>query len=281
MKINTRIAPSPTGHFHLGTARTAYFNWLAAKASGGKFILRIDDTDLSRNNIEAVNLIYASMKWLGLDWYNTFSQSDNYQLYRYYADALIKSNKAQVIDGGAIQLLDPILPAYWTDTIAGDIAITDQDIDVCSKLILIKSDGTPTYNFATVIDDYTHDINYIIRGTDHISNTPKQLAIIHGLGIKPPKYAHVGLLFMNKKKLSKRDPSSSLVDYMHYSPDAVLNFLLRLGWGPYKDDKSTAIITKDRAIQMFLSDGKMKSSNANIDLVKLDSFNRKYSNNAY
>ena len=300
MKYVTRIAPSPTGMFHLGTARTAYFNWLAAKASGGRMILRIDDTDMKRNDPAAIKVIYDAMDWLGLDDYTLVSsQSANLLYYRDIAAALVEHDLAYVEDG-AYWLKARDYPNYWTDDRAGPVKITKNDNDLINRLVLIRSDGIATYNFATVIDDIRTGVNYIIRGTDHTANTAKQVAIrsaiailmlrtrgidewLHG-HINPwimhPKYAHVGLITMNKKKLSKRDAAVSLLDYRDKGihPDAMLNFMLRLGWSPSDPnfDKKHSLITRDMAIDMFFKDGSMRNSPAGMDLLKLDWYDRRY-----
>jgi glutamyl/glutaminyl-tRNA synthetase len=291
MIYNTRIAPSPTGFMHIGTARTAYFNYLAAKASGGKFILRIDDTDQNRNNMDAVKVIFDSMKWLGLDYDNHFFQSVNKDdgLYNLYADMLIKNDLAYKDDGAIKLRLPNDLPDSWIDSVSGVIPITQKDRDVISDMILIRSDGWPTYHFSTVVDDITHNINFVIRGNDHTTNTAKHIAIYKQLqkcGVNYitdiPKYAHVGLIHKNKKKMSKRDKDSDptvLLSYYQdngYDPDAVLNFLARMGWGPTVDDKTTSILTKDDMTRLFLDGGAMRSAPSNFDMDKLNSFDRKY-----
>lgn len=284
---NTRIAPSPTGEMHLGTMRTAYFNWLAARASGGKFLVRIDDTDKERNQKAPAAAFFTAMGWFGLNWDEAFRQSEYTAFYMAFAFKLLDEKKAIKLPNGAIALHKPELPGVWHDEIAGAIAITATNYEqIDERLILLRGDehgNSPTYQLASVVDDWDHDINYIIRGTDHISNTSKQIAIWNALNkcfpdkAKPlPKFAHVGLLFKNGKKLSKRDSSFSLSNYTDYNPEAVLNFLLRLGWGPYEDNKANSLISKERAVEMFLTHGQMKNSQANIDEQKLKWFDKKY-----
>jgi len=296
--FNTRIAPSNTGFMHIGTARTAYFNYLAARASGGKFYLRIDDTDTDREIPCAVDVIINSLKWLGLDWDDEhFFQSRRGNHYNDWLVNLLMIRAAKVLDNGAIALVwQDYMPRTWIDSIAGEITVTDKEIEVIDGMILAKGGdklGQPIYHFASVVDDWEYGINYIIRGTDHISNTAKQLAIWAAMNkyadfsldespVPYPKFAHVGLIHKNKKKMSKRDgmvdPTIFMSYYQEngYDPDAVLNFLLRLGWGPTVDDKTTAILTRDSSLELFLSGGKMRSAPANFDMAKLDSFNRKY-----
>lgn len=284
-KLNTRIALSPTGYMHLGTARTAYFNWLAAKSTGGRFILRIDDTDQKRSDDKYVKDIIEGLDWLGLTPDEIVTQSDRLDDYFYAAKTLLDDHRAKELNG-AIVLRNPTIVAnMWYDQIMGDMTINDTDLDHMKNLVLIKSDRTPSYHFANVIDDIDLSINYVIRGQDHVKNTPKQMAIYNALEIPSfaPKYAHVGLIHKDKKKMSKRDGSFSILYYRDkgYDPDAVLNFLLRMGWGPNVDDKSTSIIDRKRAVEMFLKDGKMKASSANFDQNKLDSFDRKYKSSKY
>jgi len=281
MSFITRIAPSPTGDMHLGTARTAYFSWLAARSSGGEFILRIDDTDKNRSNNEYVKIIIETMNWLGLDYDRIYYQSKRLDRYHDVINLLIKNNFAQKLDDGAVSFNINnflIIRDYWVDNIAGRIKITDNDIKNINGLILLKQDGTPTYNFASVVDDIDFGVNYIIRGHDHISNTSKQALLFDALSHPIPQFAHVGLIHLKKKKLSKRDGSASMLYYKDkgYDPDAILNFMLRLGWGPTIDDKSTKLIDRDRALELFLSGGKMKNSPANMDINMLEAFDRKY-----
>jgi glutamyl-tRNA synthetase len=277
----TRFAPSPTGDFHLGSARTAYFNWLAARASGGKFLLRIDDTDLARNSDAAVDMIFTAMDWLGLDYDGVYRQSHRLDRYRAVADELIASGRATVADNGAVLLNVPVDTAVgFRDTIAGVAKINDKmivDMDV-TRQVLIKGDGMPTYHFASVVDDIDLDINWVIRGIDHFTNTFRHSTLHVALDTPIPIYSHVGLIMKDKKKLSKRDAASSLLGYRDagYDRDAVLNFILRMGWGPSVDDKTTAVLDRNDALRLFLTGGKMKSSPANFDQVKLDSFDRKY-----
>jgi len=213
--FNTRIAPSPTGDMHMGTARTAYFNWLAARATDGKFILRIDDTDIARNDQSKVDDILKVMDWLSLDYDMLVYQSNRFDLYQHVAECLIDGGFAKRLDDGAVVLdfqdWDNFPCKSWHDNIAGDIKIGQSDFDYISNMVLIKSNGSPTYNFANVCDDIDFDIgvNYVIRGVDHQKNTGKQIVLYYFLstipmsGIKVPQYAHTGLLFKDKKKLSK------------------------------------------------------------------------------
>lgn len=280
--LNTRFAPSPTGYAHLGNFRTAYFNWLAAKASGGKFLLRIDDTDLSRSDEKYIKVIYDTMDWLGLDYDEVINQSSRSQRYRALADVLVDLGNAIHLDNGAIafKYTDNLKTDSWYDEVVKDVKITQNDIDISNGMILIKGDGMPTYNWATVVDDHDFDISYIIRGQDHVPNTARQVLLYKALGAPIPKFAHVGLIHHNKKKMSKRDDTSSLLNYRNegFHPDAILNFMARMGWGPAIDDKTTKILPKERMIELFLDGGKMRSAPANFDMNILKSYNRKYTN---
>lgn len=291
--FNTRIAPSPTGDMHIGTARTAYFNWLAARASGGKFLLRIDDTDQKRNNPEYTKVILDTMSWLGLDYDDLVYQSSRFDRYRERAAYLVSKGYAVEKDG-AIMLSIPedILNnlrknlTSWSDwNIGDDIPITEDDYSHINGSVIIKSDGSPAYNFASVVDDMDLKTTLVLRGVDHITNTSKQVVIFAMLGPEYlstyetlPKFAHLGLICVKGKPLSKRDGASSMLHYMNagYDPDAMLNFLARLGWGPTVDDKTTAMLSRENMLSMFLASGKMKNQNAGFDLDKLESFDRKY-----
>lgn len=274
---NTRIAPSPTGDMHIGTARTAYFNWLAARSTGGKFLLRIDDTDKERSNEVYTDLIKTFMDWLGLDYDSCYKQSDRILSYREALDVI----PHKTLENGAVALdLQSFdgLPTSWTDEISGEIKITQQDLDQTKNMILFKADGLPTYNFASVIDDIDGGINYIIRGTDHITNTAKQAILFRLFNADLPKFAHVGLINKDGKPLSKRDGGSSLIYYKNscYDPDAMLNFMARMGWGPTVDDKTTSLLPREKMLELFFKGGSMRNQAANLDLAKLQSFDRKY-----
>ncbi|MCE6959301.1 hypothetical protein LAZ40_09585 [Cereibacter sphaeroides] len=273
----TRIAPSPTGDFHLGTARTAYFNWLAARASGGRFLLRIDDTDLARNNEASVGVIHDCMTWLGLDHDATFRQSDRLDRYRDVAADLVTRGRAVVADNGAILMKDG-QSTPWTDRISGLQAVGQAHDALARNQVLIKADGMPVYHFASVVDDIDMGVNLVIRGIDHLTNTFRHSAIYAALDAPLPEFAHLGLIMLDGRKMSKRDGAASLLGYRDagIDPDAMLNFLLRMGWGPAKDDKSMAVIGRDRALGLFLDGGRMKNSPAAFDAAKLASYDRKY-----
>lgn len=275
-----RIAPSPTGKLHLGTLRTAYFNWLIANQNpDSKLIVRIDDTDLTRSQDDLIQPIYDTLNDYGLIWDFTFKQSNNFGVYKFFAEKLILDGYAER-DGDAIRLSNTYgyninMNIDWVDTITGVKKCSPDVFAAASTQVIMKSDGSPTYNFASAIDDMTCGVTWVVRGTDHIVNTFKQ-NIFYRLLDKPfPFYTHVGLLtHMSGKKYSKRD--SDQLDLSSYDPDAVLNFILRLGWSPRQDDKSNNIIQKDKALDLFLNGGKMRAPNCKVDLNKLDWYNKKY-----
>lgn len=296
----TRVGPSPTGMFHLGTARTALFNYLTARASNGKFILRIDDTDVERNKQEYTDIILQSLDWLGLEYDEIHYQSKRTEIYSKAAESLLRAGKAYYPSGVAALCLKPptALPNSFLDTIAGEIPITDTNLAQidgrAGKLVLMRNNGTPTYHFASVVDDYYMGINYIIRGVDHITNSPKQIAIwdilseinTHKISDKIvtttgpissvlnyPQFAHIGLINKDKKKLSKRDNAASLLWYREngYSSIAILNFLLRMGWGSKED--TNKLLTKQEMIDVFPS-GRMRAAPSNFDQSKLDYYNK-------
>jgi glutamyl-tRNA synthetase len=283
----TRIAPSPTGMLHLGTARTALFCWLAARASAGRFMLRIDDTDRARNSAEAVAPIYEGLEWLGLNYDLHARQSDRLGIYASVADKLLSSGLARR-DEGAVRLCVPadIVPARWQDTVGGTMKVGDKDRAMAADLVLLRSDGSPTYHFASVVDDMEFGVTWVIRGSDHISNTPRQMALWStlagidwaGSGTPLPLWSHVGLVTHKGTNLSKRDGAASLLSYRDAGvhPEAMCNFLLRLGWGPSVDDRTARVIDRERAVALFLTGGRMRPSPANMDPVLLASLDRRY-----
>lgn len=280
---NTRFAPSPTGSLHLGNLRTAIFAWLSAKATGGKFILRIDDTDPERSKQEYVDEMKRCLEWMGLTWDAEYRQSQRFDLYAKVLEDLKTAELARVSVDGSVKLC--LMPSQrvnsWTDEIAGEIKISDQDWKHLSDMTIVRRNGAPLYNFVSVIDDFDMGVNYIIRGTDHIPNTGSQVVLGKVIGDYVPKFAHVGLIHaLDNKKMSKRDGDKSFTvsKYMNdfVEPEALFNALLRLGWGPKIDDKSTAVLTVDRAIELFVSGGNLRSAPAKFDPTKLASWDRKF-----
>jgi glutamyl-tRNA synthetase len=267
-EVRLRFAPSPTGYLHVGGARTALFNWLQARKEGGKFILRIEDTDVARSTQESVDAILAGMTWLGLDWdEGPFYQSERFPVYREHVGKLLAAGKAYRCyctpeeletkreqafkEGrkpkydGTCRKLTAELPGKpfavrfkapqdgvtgFTDLIKGQITFNNEELD---DLIIQRSDGTPTYNFTVVIDDATMGITTAIRGDDHINNTPRQILLYEALGYRTPCFAHVPMILgADKTRLSKRHGATSVMAYrdMGYLPEAMVNYLVRLGW---------------------------------------------------
>lgn len=275
-----RIAPSPTGKLHIGTIRTAYFNWLISKQKvENQLIVRIDDTDLERSKDKLIDSIFEGLNNLGLDYDLTFKQSDRFHRYKEIADRLVYMGMAKH-DDGCIRLNQDQLISFscdWRDEITGDKKSNEQIDGFAKNQVIMKSDGSPAYNFASVVDDADFGITWVIRGVDHIANTYKQTLIyrVLGEGENIPKYSHVGLVcHPSGKKLSKRDSDELPLDDI--KTEALMNYVLRLGWSPFEDTKKNNIINRERAVELFLEKGKMKSSNAKIDLNKLEWYNKKY-----
>jgi len=279
--IRVRFAPSPTGNLHIGGARTALFNWLYAKAKQGKFILRIEDTDKKRSKKKYLDEILASLDWLGFKWDEIYYQSQRFGIYREYASKLLKEGKAYQEKslsvrraGKASAVIFKITPQKIkiNDLIRGEIEFDAQNI---KDQVLIKSDGTPTYNFACVVDDATTNITHVIRGDDHISNTPKQVLLYQALKFPIPEFAHLPLILGKVGgRLSKRTGATAISDYrkMGYLPDALVNYLLLLGWSP---GGNREIIDIEEAIKLFDIKDTNKTA-ATFDLDKLKWINNQY-----
>jgi glutamyl-tRNA synthetase len=266
--IRVRFAPSPTGHLHIGGARTALFNWLFARHNNGTFILRIEDTDTSRSTDEYIEAIIEGMTWLGLDWdEGPFRQTDRFDIYRSYVDRLLAEGKAYrcyctpgeleqrretalaegrtpQYDGRCRNLVEgpagkPFAVRFMMpqegvtvvdDMIKGRIEF---DNSLLEDMVILRSDGTPTYNFVVVVDDIDMKITHVIRGDDHVNNTPKQLHIYRAFGWEPPGFGHLPMILgSDKSRLSKRHGATSVMAYkdMGYLPQALVNYLVRLGW---------------------------------------------------
>jgi glutamyl-tRNA synthetase len=230
--VRVRFAPSPTGNLHIGSARTALFNWLYARAQSGKFILRIEDTDKNRSSDVYLKEIISSLEWLGMNWdEGPYFQSKRRDIYLSYADNLLRQGLAYK-DGDAVIFKIPHEKIKIYDLVHGEIEV---DNSLIGELVLIKSDGSPAYNFACVVDDMDMRISHIIRGDDHISNTNKQIALYNALGVKPPKFAHIPLILApDKSRLSKRFGAVAISEYREkgYLPEAMVNYLALLGWSP-------------------------------------------------
>ena len=267
------MAPSPTGFLHIGNVRTALFNWLFARHHGGEFHLRIENTDTSREVAEATEQIQESLRWLGLDWDGDVTfQLDRMADCTEVARRLVEEGKAYE-DEGAIRFRMPDEGVTaWDDGVRGRIEFPNERLE---DLVIVRSDGRPTYNFASPLEDVWDEITHVIRGEDHISNTPKQINIISALDADLPAYAHVShVLGADGKSLSKRHGSVTVDDFRHdgYYPPALVNFLALLGWS--YDDKTT-IMSRDELIERFDLD-RVVPSPATFDYQKLDWMNGVY-----
>ena len=268
-----RFAPSPTGFLHIGGVHTALFNWLFARHEGGEFRLRIENTDTSREVVEAVQQIQDSLSWLGLDWDGEVTfQLDRMEHCRQEAERLVAEGKAYE-DEGAIRMRMPDEGVTaWDDLIRGRIEYPNEKLE---DLVLVRGDGRPTYNFASPIEDWLDGITHVLRGDDHISNTPKQILILEALGAPLPAYGHfANILGDDGKKLSKRHGAISAEEFRRdgYLPAALVNFLALLGWS--YDDKTT-IMSRDELIERFTLE-RVGSSPATFDYAKLDWLNGVY-----
>jgi glutamyl-tRNA synthetase len=268
-----RFAPSPTGFLHIGGAHTALFNWLFARHEGGECRLRIENTDTGREVAESVEQIKRSLEWMGIYWDGEVTfQLDRMDRCLEEARRLVAEGKAYE-DEGAIRFRMPDAGATaWDDAIRGRIGFPNEQLD---DLVIVRSDGRPTYNFASPVEDWLDGITHVIRGDDHISNTPKQILILRGLGAEPPVYAHVGMLNgPDGRRLSKRHGSVSVDEFREagYLADALFNFLALIGWAP---DGETTIMTRDEIVERFSLD-RVGASPATFDYEKLDWMNGVY-----
>ena len=278
--VRVRFAPSPTGNLHIGGARTALFNWLYSQAKGGKFILRIEDTDQLRSQQEFVDEILESLKWLGFSWDEIEYQSKRLNLYREQAQRLLREGKAytEKLEGKATEaIIFRVRPQEIKveDLIRGQIRF---DATTIKDQVLIKSDGTPTYNFACVVDDAAMQITHVIRGDDHISNTPKQILLYEAMGFPIPQFAHLPLILGTEGgRLSKRTGATAISDYRQigYLPEALVNYLLLLSWSPGDD---LQIMDIKEAIKIFDIKDVNKTAAA-FDLKKLVWVNNQYFKN--
>ena len=324
--VRVRFAPSPTGKLHVGGARTAIYNWAFARANGGTFILRIDDTDPTRSTEENTQVILRAMRWLGLDWdegpeaggdFGPYFQTERMDLYREAAERLVKEGKAYYcfctpeklaadrkaaqerhdsfqgyqrtcrsidpseakarVDAGEpytirIKVPDDRGDLIVKDAVHGDVRFNAKELD---DFIIFRSDGTPTYNFATVVDDAAMGITHVIRGDDHLSNTPRQVVVYEALGAPTPTFAHISMILgSDGKKLSKRHGATSVEEYRDagYLSDAFVNYLALLGWAP---DGDSTVISRERLAHEFSLDHVSKNP-AIMDPKKLDFINAEY-----
>lgn len=322
-EIRVRIAPSPSGNLHIGTARTALFNYLFAKKEGGKFVLRIEDTDAERTKQEYIDNIFDSLKALGLNWdegpdvggpYGPYTQSERFDIYPKYAQILldkgyayecwctneeleqekeeaVKNHKPYVYSRKCLNITPEQKEQYikegrkpsirfkvehkeliFNDMVKGELKF---DTSLIGDFVIMKSNGTPTYNFAVVIDDMLMKISHIIRGEDHISNTPKQILIYEALGAKVPEFGHLGMILApDRSKLSKRHGATAVSDFVKegYLTDALINFVALLGWAP---SDSVEIKTVDEIAKDFRIN-EISSSNSIFEYDKLNWMNGQY-----
>src|SRR5437762_2790287 len=272
MRARVRFAPSPTGYLHVGGARTALFNWLFARREGGKFLLRIEDTDKARSTDAHTQVILDGLKWLGLDWdEEPIFQGARVGRHQQVADQLLKQGKAYM-EEDAIRLRVPPVELAWDDAVHGRISFKGEDI---RDFVILRSDRSPLYNFAVVVDDIDMQITHVLRGDDHISNTPKQIAVYHALGAPLPVFGHVPMIHgADGKKLSKRTGAVAVGDYESRGilPEAMRNFLALLGWSPGGDRE---IMSMEELRNLFSLDGILKKP-AVFDTTKLEWMNGQY-----
>ncbi len=328
MSVRVRFAPSPTGFMHVGNARTALFNYLFARHHGGKFVLRIEDTDVERHNEEAVKVIYEALRWMGLNWdegpdvggpYGPYRQSERLDIYREFIDKLKEKGLVyecfctqEELDRMRKEQLERGEPPRYTgkcrnlteeekerlraegrkpvlrfkvpedrvvkfnDLIKGEIEINSRQLG--GDFVIVRSNGMPVYNFVVVVDDALMKITHVIRGEDHISNTPKQILLYEALGFEPPQFAHLPMILgPDRSKLSKRHGSTSVREFKEkgYLPEAFVNFLALLGWYP-KDGKE--ILSMDELIEKF-DIKEVNSAPAVFDTTKLNWMNQVYIRN--
>ena len=291
MKTRVRFAPSPTGFLHIGGARTALFNWIYARHTGGAFILRIEDTDESRNTAQAVAVILDGLRWLGLEWdegplqadprgpsqgnFGPYFQSQRRSSYEKRAEDLLKKDRAYLHEG-AVKFRMPREPMVIPDLVVGNVTreLTDRE-RLDPDFVIIRSDGQPVFHFSNVVDDLEMGVTHVIRGEDHLANTAKHMALFRALETAPPCYAHIPLILNSDgTKMSKRDRGASLLTYREegYAPEAVLNYLLLLGWSPRGNRE---IVPLEEVIGLF-DLPQVVRHNARFDFNKLHWMNGEY-----
>ena len=273
MAVRVRFAPSPTGYLHIGGVRTALFNWLFARHDGGEFRLRIENTDTGREVAAATEQIQESLRWLGLDWDGDVTfQLDRMNEAQAAARTLVEEGKAYE-DEGAIRFRMPDEgTTAWEDVVLGRIEYPNEKLE---DVVILRSDGRPTYNFVSPLEDMLDGITHVIRGQDHVSNTPKQLRVLEAVGAELPSYAHVPLLNgPDGKRLSKRHGATSVEEFRGagFIPEALLNYLALLGWS--YDDR-TEIMSREELIERFAIERVGKSA-ATFDYEKLEHMNGVY-----
>lgn len=275
-----RFAPSPTGYLHVGGARTALFNWLYARRHGGVFILRIEDTDVERSSAEMVTGILDGLRWLGIDWdegpdvggrHGPYFQSQRLDKYRAAAESLLAAGHAYR-EEGAIRFRIPPGKTTFADLVHGPIEFDNEHLE---NFVILRSDGHPTYHLSVVVDDIDMAITHVVRGDDHISNTPKQVLLYQASGKPTPAFAHVPLIMgADKKRLSKRHGATSVIEYQRqgYIAEGMVNFLALLGWSPGSDEE---LFDRQHLIDRFTLEG-ISGGNAVFNTEKLDWFNHQH-----
>lgn len=303
--VRVRFAPSPTGFFHIGSARTALFNWLYARHTGGTFVLRIEDTDQARNSEAYLKLIYDSLTWLGMNWdegpnpdgqgergdYGPYRQSQRADLYRKYLQKLLDGGRAYEKDGAVwFKLLGERYTVFddhrkkEVEKVKSDPVVIDDQIrgrverQEDEDFVIVRSDGNPVFHFVNVVDDIEMKITHVIRGEDHLSNTSKHVRLYEGFGVPAPVFAHIPLILkspeMGQGKMSKRDKGALIEEYQqrHFLPEALVNYLSLLGWNPGDDREKMPIAD---IIRLFDLPG-VNQSNAKFDGKKLANMNMLY-----
>jgi glutamyl-tRNA synthetase len=291
MKARVRFAPSPTGYLHIGGARTALFNWLYARHTGGTFVLRIEDTDVARNSQEAVEVILNGLRWLGLDWdegpissdvtgaskgeVGPYFQSQRKENYQRRVEALLARGLAYEHEG-AIRFKMTREPVIIHDLVVGDVKreLTDRE-QVDPDFVIVRSDGQPVFHFVNVVDDLEMNITHVVRGEDHLSNTAKHVALFKAFGVEPPKYAHIPLILnIDGTKMGKRDKGASLSTHIEegYAPEALVNYLCLLGWSPKHNREKMPLKEVIEAFDL----PQILRANARFDLAKLNWLNGEY-----
>jgi len=278
MAPRVRFAPSPTGYLHVGGARTALFNWLFARRHGGTFVLRIEDTDAQRSSWDMVAGIVDGLRWLGLDWdegpdvggpHAPYFQSQRLERYQGRAAALVEAGKAYHHEG-AVRFKVPPGQTRFHDLVHGEISFENEHIE---DFVILRSDRQPTYHLSVVVDDVEMAITHVVRGDDHVSNTPKQILLYEAFGATVPEFAHVPLIMgPDKKRLSKRHGATSVMEYprLGYIAEGMVNFLALLGWSPGGDRE---LLSREELVELFTLEG-ISGGNAVFNVEKLDWFNQ-------
>jgi glutamyl-tRNA synthetase len=281
--VRVRFAPSPTGYLHIGGARTALFNWLFARHTGGTFVLRVEDTDEARNTAEAAQAIYGGLRWLGLDWdegpqaggnFGPYFQSERKEIYERHL-AKLKADGHLFEDNGAIRFRSPREHVVVDDIVCGRIDFDLSNEETHPDMTIRRPDGSWIFHFVNVVDDIEMEISHVIRGEDHLSNTPKHIELYRALGAEPPRFAHIPLILnQDGSKMSKRDAGASLNTYIEegFLPEAVRNYLCLLGWSP-KDNREKIEI--EEVVRLFELE-KIHRKNASFDLAKCTWLNGEY-----